>query len=216
MKKIAAIIAFGQILFGQIDAHPDKVTREDLEILKSFEKRIYMKTKVIGQKEATFNEILSYITKHKLAKKPSGLQVELQGSAGLKNYTGLENSERAFYQAGILLRYKVIDKKEENDLKLKQMKLDQEIAQNVALYFKTKNDLNALIKKLEMLRLIDRRLKVRVRSGIENLDDRLKVLQQILDTNDKINEERVNLFKLKALLVTYVEDDAKDKLREML
>ena len=151
-----------------------------------------------------------------MAKKPSGLQVELQGSAGLKNYTGLENSEKAFYQAGILLRYKIIDKKEENDLKLKQMKLDQEIAQNVALYFKTKNDLNALIKKLEMLRLIDRRLKVRVKSGIENLDDRLKVLQQILDTNDKINEERVNLFKLKALLVTYVEDGAKDKLREML
>jgi hypothetical protein len=105
------------------------------------------------------------------------------------------------------LKYNIWDNKEKNDFIKKNLKTKNSLIDKAKNYYLTKDLINNLQIKLDFLYLKDERLKRRVISGIVNLDDRIALIDSILELNSKISQNKIKLENLKTFLLNNLKSE---------
>jgi hypothetical protein len=212
---ILFFLIFSLQLFS-FDEYPDTITQNDLEFMKVFEKKAYLETLENFGIDETKICIIDFVTKFAYVPKHNKLKINLNANSGFKNYTGIDNDNKTYYAISINVAYPLLDKKEENEYQKEKLNFLNETIKLATEYLKIDTEIKILIKELEFLRLKDRRLKVRVHAGIQNLSERINLFENIIKVKANIADKKIKILQLKKLLILRVIPSKREELRKML
>ena len=186
------------------DLNPSLITTKDLKIIDSFDDLMY---EIVERKSKKIDiaKIYNFIKKTKKYKHNyNKLKVTVTSKIG----TAKENS---FY---IEMAYPLFDKKRQIEEKNNRLKYDLDILKKIEEYAKSIQDAEVLKEKLEFLRLKQILLKAEVKSGVKYRDERLLLLEKILETKNDLRKA----YKKREVLKIYLLDLTTDqqKLKELL
>ena len=221
------------LLFSETykDISPGKVSKSDLELLKSFEKLSYdIADSPHDTKQSTIRDIVNFIRRHKTYSLERNLwRLKVVSAGGYKSKTAYDNynagitEEREYstggvpyYKAGLQLEYPIIDAKEKQLISKSKLVFEQKVVSGVSAYFNDKTKLQSKRTLLKFLRLKQRRSKVRQHAAVESLDDRIAIIEKILTTQEDIAVLSVAVEKQKELLISFVLIGYRSKLKKML
>jgi hypothetical protein len=110
---------------------------------------------------------------------------------------------------GLNLKYIWFDNKEKKEFIKTRLERQNALIEKARDYYLVKDLVNSLSLELEFLNLKDSRLKVRVANGIKNLDERIDLIEKILETRKELSQQKINLETLKAFLINNLVSDIK-------
>lgn len=205
MKKIV-IQTFIFVFAFALDKNPQKITQEDLKIVKNIETRAYNTIERNNKKILNISKIYTYIIRNKAYKiQEERLKVSLNTDVGYKR-------NRAY----ISLNYNILDKKQKRDIELKKIQDRSSILQNIQNYAKLQQNLFNLQKQLKFARLKYRLIKTQVYAAVEYREQLFKQLENIQNIKEKIQETKINIVKQRLQLLNYVKIEYREKLENML
>jgi len=185
MKRF--LILLGVILFAY---DPSKVTKEDLEILKKFENLVY---KITTKKEKINDFDLYRKITFCLEKKEKWID-------RLKIYAKFEataaNKSESNLLGSVGIQYNIFDPQEAKKANQGYLQKKQNAISLVTKYLLQVQKIKQLEEELKYLKLKEIRLKARQKTGVINLDDRLKNLEKILNVRKELQNAKINLFDL--------------------
>ncbi len=223
MKKYKYIISILLVLNFNLNAkyedkEPARTTKEDLELLKKFNTLSYniTKYKIDTCKQ---NKITSLIYKNRSTKYHyNKLKVDIRGRLSNREQTTTSEGDQTRNRELISLSaiYPIFDKK--TDLQIKNKKIQHKllVIDEVAKYCKAKDKKVLLKNKLDFLYLKQIRAKTREQVGQIYLDDRLKIIENILDAKSKYLEVQRELQTYRLKLLNKIEDSHKKDLEKLL
>jgi hypothetical protein len=181
MKKL--IIFLFIYLFAY---NPEKITSNDLEVLKQFDKKAYNIT--TQQNKVNFNlyyKVLRCI-KNKYSWKDR-----------LKIYTKVEAETNGQKTAVLGVEYNIFDNKEKRTITEQYKTKKNNAIDLVKNYLLNLEKLENFKQQLKYFNLLEIRLKAREKTGIIDLDTRLKNLQNIQTTQMNIINTKITIENLK-------------------
>jgi len=181
MKKL--IIFLFIYLFAY---NPEKITSNDLEVLKQFDKKAYNIT--TKQNKVNFNlyyKVLRCI-KNKYSWKDR-----------LKIYTKVEAETNGQKTAVLGVEYNIFDNKEKRTITEQYKTKKNNAIDLVKNYLLNLEKLENFKQQLKYFNLLEIRLKAREKTGIIDLDTRLKNLQNIQTTQMNIINTKITIENLK-------------------
>lgn len=217
---ISILIVLNSLLLAKYeDLNPAATTKEDIEILKKFEKTIYSKTYVSSTK-CNQSKIVQFINSNKIEKFDyNKLLVKLNGQINnSENYTNEEGNYQNRDRANIQLNatYPIFDKKTDLEIKKKKLKFKEDLISEVSNYCEAKNEISILENTIDLLNLKQIRAKAREDSGQIYLDERIDLIEKIIDTKNKLNKSNIKFESLKLQLLNKVQNSSINKLKEIL
>ena len=213
------------------DTSPERVSKADLELLKSFERLSYdVADHSHDAKRSSIRDIVNFIRSHKSYSIERNLwKLKVVSAGGYKSKTAYDNynagitEEREYstggvpyYKAGLQFEYPILDEKEKHLIDKNKMVFEQKIVNAVSGYFDIKTKIQSKKTLLKFLRLKQRRSKVRQYAGVESLDDRIGIIEKILSTQEDIAVLSVTIEKERELLISFVLISYRPKLKKML
>ena len=233
MQLITLFLLLPIVIFAEsyIDTKPGTVSKSDLELLKSFEKLSYdIADHSHDTKKSSIRDIVNFIRRHKTYSLDRNLwRLKVVSAGGYKSKTAYDNYNSGilddreyqtggvpYYKAGLQFEYPIIDEKEKQLISKSKLVFEQKVVSSVSDYFDDRTKLQSKKRLLELLRLKQRRSKVRQYAGVENLDDRIKIIEKILAAQEDIALLSVAVEKQKELLVSFVLLGYRSKLKSML
>jgi len=216
MKKIIIIFLIIFVRADYENIKPSRITKNDLNITKNFEN---IANKIINKepKQINIQKIYQTIIKHsKLKYKVNNLKLYATATARRQVYSEAEQQEPTSAFIGITAKYNLLDDKEKRDIQKQNITLKQQIINDINNFAQNKEQIQNDKQKLELLKLKNIRAKTRQKAGIINLDDRIKIIDDILKIKQNIreNEQKETILKLK--LLNYVKDEYQIKLKRLL
>jgi len=187
-KKIMLTILVFHLSFAY---DPTKITESDLKLLKQFDKLAYEITTL--DQEKNIKESL-YQKASICIKKDSWLdKVKIYAKINAKTPSESENA----FSAGVTLQYNIFDLKEAKNAKYDYIQKKQKIFDLINSYLLTKESIRQIKLEIKYYLLKEVRLKARQKSGIINLDERLKNLEKIMQLKEKLQNQRIELLNIK-------------------
>ncbi len=219
--KILILMIFGVPLFADYNA--SKITKTDLENLQNMEISIYEKS----TKNHEFNimELVDLIWENRAIKIQPILErfnLSVSGFAGEKSkisyYESPDKYEklRPYAYIGLQAEFKIIDPKEARQKKDEIRKQRMLISQMVRDFKAKKLQIFHLKNQISILHEKENRLKIRVNEAVSNFDERLKNLENLQETNEKLDIAILDLSQLQNNLIDLVKDDFKPNLERLL
>lgn len=205
-----------------IDKNPSEATKEDLHLMREFDQLSY---KLTDSKIKTLHvgKIYSFILqnlKYKISIEK--LSINLTGSTGYSNSqydyetNGVSKKNKYYAKIGIDFDYPIFDEKTEKSRKQEQIKNKNELLIKIEKYASFYNSLQTYQRELSYQRLLQVRAKLQVKSGVKYLDDKLSILEKILDLQSKISDVKTELHVYKNILLNYVHEYQKNELEKLL
>jgi DNA invertase Pin-like site-specific DNA recombinase len=108
---------------------------------------------------------------------------------------------------GLNLKYTWFDNKEKKEFIKTRLERQNILIEKARDYYLTKDLINNLKLEIKFLNLKDTRLKVRVANGIKNLDERIELIEKILETKKELSQQKINLESLRAFLINNLVSD---------
>lgn len=204
-----------------LKAQENTLNQEDLLRISNITNELY----TLSQKQIKPDEIsriYTFIWEHrKVQIKPllERVKVGVDGFSGLRNRpyeTNAPNDLKPYTYVGGTLSFSLLDEKERRQKQQEIIKQKNEIIAMVESFIKAKHDLKILNLKLEIENLKERRLKARVIQGVENLDERIKKFDEILELKEQISANSIKSEKLKLQLLELIEPQFERLLEQML
>ncbi len=219
--KILILMIFGVPLFADYNA--SKITKTDLENLQNMEISIYEKS----TKNHEFNimELVDLIWENRAIKIQPILErfnLSIAGFAGEKSkisYYEVSNKYenlQPYAYIGLQAEFKIIDPKEARQKKDEIRKQRMLISQMVRDFKAKKLQIFHLKNQISILHEKENRLKIRVNEAVSNFDERLKNLENLQETNEKLDIAILDLSQLQNNLIDLVNDDFKPTLERLL
>lgn len=231
MKKSAILTAllYSAIYSAEplIDANPMTITSSDSRIIREFDKLIYDRAHARPQ-NVQLAETVAYILKFKTYQiEYNHLKIEAAGDAGRRTARSTGEGAQAaagdlfpsdfnYYDIGITVTMPLYDQKEARDIVKKKFDLKSKIIDDVKKFYDAKIAAAAIRARLELAELKQIRAKARTIEGIVNLDDRIKIIEDILDLREKLAAEEATEGAARLQLLAYVPDTAKNGLERLL
>jgi hypothetical protein len=108
---------------------------------------------------------------------------------------------------GLNLKYTWFDNKEKKEFIKTRLERQNILIEKARDYYLTKDLINNLKLEIKFLNLKDTRLKVRVQNDIKNLDERIDLIEKILETKKELSQQKINLESLRAFLINNLVSD---------
>ena len=188
MMRDFIMLICGVLLFAY---DPTKITKDDLKLLKQFDKLAYeitTKDNQKGIKESLYQKASFCIKKHSWLDR-----VKIYAKLDAKTPSNDENT----LSAGVTIQYNIFDLKEAKNAKEDYINKKQKLFDLINNYLLTKESIKQLQLEIKYYLLKEVRLKARQKSGIINLDDRLKNLEKIMQLKEKLQNQRIELLTIK-------------------
>ncbi|MGI7227351.1 hypothetical protein ACNGCQ_09445 [Campylobacter coli] len=219
--KILILVLWLMPLFADYNA--SKITEKDLQNLQNMEISIYEKS----TKNHEFNimELVDLIWENRAIKIQPILErfnLSISGFAGEKSkisyYDASSRYEnlRPYAYIGLQAEFKIIDPKEARQKKDEIRKQRMLISQMVRDFKAKKLQIFHLKNQISILHEKENRLKIRVNEAVSNFDERLKNLENLQETNEKLDIAILDLSQLQNNLIDLVNDDFKPTLKRIL
>jgi hypothetical protein len=222
MTKINLIIISLSILLNSnddikyFDNSPKKITHEDKQIMKEFDKLAY---ELVEEKHKvlSINKIYTFIKNNKsYIHDYNKILVNLNGALGSKTKRASEyneniTDERNYYNLSINLKYPFYDEKLKKELHNEKIKYNEFLLIMIKDYVLTNQTVIKLKQKLKFYRLKQIRGKLLQKTGIEYLSTRLEIMDNLLTTKDEVIENEIKLkgFKEQLLNLTSKPNELK-------
>lgn len=201
------------------DNSPTLTTKNDLEILKGFENLIYDETKFSNYK-CDISSITNLIYSNKkydfdYSRLTINIHSQINNEERFSDNNGtIQDRDRASIQ--LQATYPIYDKKTDIEIQKKKVEFKSKLLDNVSKYCELKNDISILTNKLNLLNLKQLRAKAREDSGQIYLDDRITLIEEIIDTKNQISKYNLTIENLKLQLLNLIKKSKSKKLKEML
>jgi hypothetical protein len=217
MKKIIIFIILINLMAGGYpNNNPKQLTKNDLNITRNFE---VLANKIINKKPKKLNISKIYqtiIQYSKLKYKVNNLKLYATATARKQVYNSADTQEPTSAFIAITAKYNLLDDKEQRDIKKQNIILKQQIINDINNYINNLEDIENDYQELELLELKNIRAKTRQKAGIINLDDRIKIIDNILKIKQEIREKEQKKEILKLKLLSYVKDEFRNKIERLL
>lgn len=214
--KILLLLAFITSLNADYEAK--KVTETNLKSLNAIDARLY--ELAFERVEYPYSEVADFIYKNLVYKLDYTL-LKIDGSASVRGTyqdtsVNQYTNEGSRARAELIITYPFYDAKESNERLAKIVKTKQLIVSNVKKYFRLKAEHRDLeIEKLILIRL-ETRAKARKLHAVGSFDEWLKIIKDIKKVNLDLSVSEIELSELKQILLSYVVQNKKALLEEML
>lgn len=214
--KILLLLAFITSLNADYEAK--KVTETNLKSLNAIDARLY--ELAFARVEYPYSEVADFIYKNLVYKLDYTL-LKIDGSASVRGTyqdtsVNQYTNEGSRARAELIITYPFYDAKESNERLAKIVKTKQLIVSNVKKYFRLKAEHRDLeIEKLILIRL-ETRAKARKLQAVGSFDEWLKIIKDIKKVNLDLSVSEIELSELKQILLSYVVQNKKALLEEML
>lgn len=217
---ISIFLVLNSLLLAKYeDTSPEQTTKKDIKLLQKFEKTLYSKT-YIKPIKCNQSKIVNFINSNKIEKFDyNKLLVKLNGQINTgENFTDEEGTYKDRDRANIQLNatYPIFDKKTDIEIKKKRLKFKEGIINEVSKYCEIKNEIEILNHQIDLLNLKQIRAKAREDSGQIYLDERIDLIEKIIDTKNKLNKSTIQYESLQLQLLNKVVSSSKIKLKELL
>lgn len=217
---ISFLLVFNSLLLAKYeDKTPTKTTSDDLEILKEFKSLLYSKTSITAIR-CKQNEIISFINKNKAEQFDyNKLLVKLNGQINNnESFTDSEGTYQDRDRANIQLTatYPIFDKKTDIEITKKRIKFRSDVIDKVSKYCQLKNDLSILEHEIDLLNLKQIRAKAREDAGQIYLDERIELIEEIIDKKNDFIKTSIDFNTMKLQLINKVKNHKQNELEGLL
>ena len=202
-------------------ANEDKLTKEDLQKIHNLSTSLYELSQRQIQSQSV-NFLYSFIWQHrKIQIKPllERITLSFDGFSGWRNRPYATNNPddlRPYTYSGGVLSISILDEKERRSKLEEILKQKKDLLAIIENYLLLKHQQEIIFLRLEIENLKERRLKARVIQGVENLDERLKKFDLILDLNEQNSKLKIQVEKIKLHLLELVKPEFTQELEALL
>lgn len=218
---ISILLVFNSLLLAKYeDSSPNKTTKDDLMLIKDFKKLSYNLSSLDSLSNCNIKQISNTIFLHKADKLDySKLVVNL--TASISNSSSTKDNEGTYQnrdKQNIMLKatYPLFDKKTDLEIKRKKLKSKKDILDVSSKYCTKKDELLILQNELDLLNLKQIRAKAREEAGLINLDERVKLLEEILIKKKSILKTKREIESIKLKLLNKIEPKYSYMLEDLL
>lgn len=227
MKYLLIILCSSYMLQAvefYFDKAPSKVLRKDLKTVRAFDKLAYEISEAEAAKPIDVAEVYNYIWTHREhAEDYTRLKIDTVGTVGYRtprgetNNNALINEENYnYYKIGLAATYNLYDGKTAKDIQNKKLEYRSKIITIVEKYSTCKAETTALNLTLKLKRLEQIRSKVMVKTAQKYLDERLKVIEELLKLRIDLNKKQIICRASKLHLLALVQPAAQKDLESLL
>ena len=224
MLKMIMILFVSNILFANYDNKPKTITNEDLKTMQQFEKLAYDMAENENTTDLNISRIYSFIWRNRVhADDYTRLKIDGIGTLGYRTPKGgddntalISEENYNYYKFGFALTYNLYDGKTTKDIQNKKLEYKAKLLTIIEKYATTKEMYRKLKTELNFKRLQQIRSKVLVKTAQKYLDERIKIIKEILDINNKLKNTKINLSAIYLQLLNLVPATKRTLLKEIL
>jgi len=228
MKKLLLLVSMTSLILASsgtyIDNTPSKITLKDLKHVKKFDKLAYNLAEEEEMPKINITNIVNYIWRNRLhIEDYTRLKLDTLGTLGYRTPRGstdnsalVSDENYNYYKVGLALTYNLYDGKTSKDIQNQKLTYRTNIINEVQKYTTCKNDLQEIKIKLKMKRLEQIRSKIMVKTAQKYLDDRLKIIENIMQLKINKNKKADTCNVTKLRLLNMVTPSAKNGLKDLL
>lgn len=217
---ISIFLVLNSLLLAKYeDTSPEQTTKKDIKLLQKFEKTLYSKT-YIKPIKCNQSKIVNFINSNKIEKFDyNKLLVKLNGQINTgENFTDEEGTYKDRDRANIQLNatYPIFDKKTDIEIKKKRLKFKEGIINEVSKYCEIKNEIEILNHQIDLLNLKQIRAKAREDAGQIYLDERIELIEEIIDKKNDFIKTSIDFNTMKLQLINKVKNHKQNELEGLL
>lgn len=217
---MSILIVLNSLLLAKYeDKSPQKTTHEDLEILQDFKKLVYDKTKS-SVNSCNQESIIEFININKSEtfdynKMLINLVGQVNSTNGILDSDGTyKDRDRA--SVGLVATYPIFDERTDLEIKKKELTYKNTLIDDVAKYCTLKSKIEILTHDIELLNLKQIRAKAREDTGQIYLDDRVKLIEDIISKKNDLATTTIEFQSMKLKLINKVKESSILHLKELL
>ena len=230
--KLIIILSLSTLLVANNykDSDPMKIT--NLTELKKLDKLAYELVEEDHVKTIDTSKVFRYILEHKSYILGYSL-LKVNARAKLGNRTrraALEGTDEDitninssgfpddynYYDVGVALTYPLYDEKTSKTINNETVIYKSKLLDIIKEYQEELATHANLEDRREYYRLLQLRAKARQKTGQIYLDERLAIMEKILNINEKLRASEIAVAGMKMILLNYVKDAYQDELEKML
>ena len=117
---------------------------------------------------------------------------------------------------GLVATYPIFDERTDLEIKKKELTYKNSLIDDVAKYCNSKNKIELLTQDIELLNLKQIRAKVREDTGQIYLDDRIKLIEDIITKKNELTNTTIEFQSMKLKLINKVKENSIKHLKELL
>lgn len=217
---ICFILVFNSFILAKYeDKNPSYTSPDDIKLLRHFENKLYKNT-TVKEFKCEQLKLVTFINKNKIEKFDyNKLLVKVNAQVNNSEYySDTDGSYKDRDRASVQLNasYNIFDKKTDLQIKKKQLEFRENIINDISKYCEYKNDLLIIENNIDLLNLKQIRSKAREDSGQIYLDERITLIEKIIDKKNEFNTISIKLDSIKLMLLNKVKTSAKKKLKGLL
>ena len=217
IKVLLIVILVSNIYAKFYDKVPDKITNQDIKIIKNYDNLEY-KLNEANYKTINISKIYSIIKKYPALRAiHSKIKVYASGSVGYRKSARQQTilkSQGKFYEVSLNVEIPLIDEKTSIEMQNKKITYQLQAINKIKEYAELYAKLQDLKQKLIIARLNQIRLKAEVKTGMKYRDERIKQIELIQQIKSNIALTKAQLLSLKEYLLSLTTN--KDLLRQYL
>jgi len=236
MKKVLMTTLLMSLTYGDTYKDEDPANITNLEELKKLDSLAYNLADNLADEEhikkIETKKIFDFILKHKsYILGYSLLKVTAQGQIGRRTKRATDETDDEtggdinsmgfpddfnYYRVGVAVSYPLYDEKTSKKINNDMVEYKAKLLDIIKEYQTVIAESINLKEKLEYYRLLQLRAKARQKTGQIYLDERLKVIEKILEINENIRTKEIEASNMKMILLNYVKDEYQSELEKML
>jgi hypothetical protein len=131
------------------------------------------------------------------------------------NSAGFPNDYN-YYDVGVAVTYPLYDEKTAKSINNETVLYKAKLLDIIKNYQESLAENTNLVDRREYYRLLQLRAKARQKTGQIYLDERLEIMEKILELNERLRTNKITLDGMKLILLNYVQDPYQNELEKML
>jgi hypothetical protein len=121
-----------------------------------------------------------------------------------------------YYDVGVAVTYPLYDEKTAKSINNETVLYKAKLLDIIKNYQESLAENTNLVDRREYYRLLQLRAKARQKTGQIYLDERLEIMEKILELNERLRTNKITLDGMKLILLNYVQDPYQNELEKML
>jgi hypothetical protein len=232
VKQITIIVFLASCLHANTYKDNDPMRITNLPEIKELDKLAYELVEDEHIKTIDTKKVFNFILEHKAyILGYSLLKVNAKGKIGTRTRrASLEGSDEDistinsagfpddynYYDVGVALSYPLYDEKTAKSINNEVVEYKAKLLDIIKEYQEELAKHTNLTDKREYYRLLQLRAKARQKTGQIYLDERLKIMEKILDINERLRSSTIAIDGMKMILLNYVKEPYQEELEKML
>jgi hypothetical protein len=230
--KLIIILSLSTLLFANSYKDHDPMNITNLSELKKLDKLAYELVEEDHVNTIETSKVFRYILEHKsYILGYSLLKVNARAKVGNRtrraalegtdeDITNINSSgfpdDYNYYDVGLALTYPLYDEKTSKHINNETVIYKSKLLDIIKEYQEELASHTNLEDRREYYRLLQLRAKARQKTGQIYLDERLVVMEKILNVNEKLRSSKIAIAGMKMILLNYVKDAYQEELEKML